>query len=118
MSQPASGRSSPAPKSDNATESIEPESAPPPLPALHAAAQAGDLQTVNELLDAETDPVRRTALVNTRDNAGITALHWSSINARLLVCKALLNAGAEVDAIGGDLLATPMQWAARSVPVM
>jgi ankyrin repeat protein len=40
-------------------------------------------------------------------------LHWASINAQLPACRYLLEQGAEVDALGGDLIATPMQWAAR-----
>lgn len=31
----------------------------------------------------------------------------------MATCKYLLEQGAEVDALGGDLVATPMQWAAR-----
>lgn len=44
---------------------------------------------------------------------GVTALHWAAINNRLTVCKYLLDKGAEVDAKGGELEATPLHWAAR-----
>ncbi|ORY76495.1 hypothetical protein BCR35DRAFT_252388, partial [Leucosporidium creatinivorum] len=50
---------------------------------------------------------------NDRDAQGITALHWAAINNHLLACKLLLERGAEVDAVGGDLMATPLHWAAR-----
>lgn len=50
-----------------------------------------------------------------RDPQNITALHWAAINAQMAACRYLLEQGAEVDALGGDLVATPMQWAARSV---
>lgn len=48
-----------------------------------------------------------------RDDQNITPLHWAAINAQIATCKYLLEQGAEVDALGGDLMATPMQWAAR-----
>lgn len=49
-----------------------------------------------------------------RDAQNITPLHWAAINAQLPACRYLLEQGAEVDALGGDLVATPMQWAARN----
>ena len=54
-----------------------------------------------------------TANANDRDGQGITALHWAAINNHVLACKLLLERGADVDARGGDLDATPLQWAAR-----
>jgi palmitoyltransferase len=44
----------------------------------------------------------------------ITPLHWAAINAQVAACRYLLEQGAEVDALGGDLVATPMQWASRN----
>jgi palmitoyltransferase ZDHHC13/17 len=41
-------------------------------------------------------------------------LHWAAINAQVGACRYLLEQGADVDARGGDLVATPMQWAARN----
>ena len=49
-----------------------------------------------------------------RDAQNITPLHWAAINAHVGACRFLLEQGAEVDALGGDLVATPMQWAARN----
>ena len=49
-----------------------------------------------------------------RDAQNITPLHWAAINAHVAACRFLLQQGAEVDALGGDLVATPMQWAARN----
>ena len=43
-----------------------------------------------------------------------TPLHWAAINAQTATCRYLLDQGAEVDALGGDLIETPMQWAARN----
>ena len=52
-------------------------------------------------------------LANERDGQGIAALHWAAINNHVIACKMLLESGAEVDAVGGELGATPLQWAAR-----
>ncbi|KAI5475300.1 Palmitoyltransferase AKR1 [Pseudohyphozyma bogoriensis] len=90
---------------------------PPPLPQLHAAAQTGDVQLIRELLTPSDEPSSSTAVradVNDKDPQGISALHWAAINNHLLVCKFLLEQGAEVDARGGDLDATPLHWAARN----
>lgn len=99
--------------SDGVNSSSEPSqppaAVPPPPPPLHAAAQQGDIALIHRLLsDNEATP-------QDRDAQNCTALHWAAINNHVLACKELLNAGAEVDAVGGDLLATPIQWAARCV---
>ncbi|KAJ7832812.1 hypothetical protein B0H13DRAFT_1654047, partial [Mycena leptocephala] len=71
------------------------------------AAQRGDVSTIRALLQSGK------ALATDRDPQNITPLHWAAINAQAAACRILLEAGAEVDALGGDLVATPMQWAAR-----
>ncbi|KAJ3262043.1 hypothetical protein HK103_003886 [Boothiomyces macroporosus] len=53
-------------------------------------------------------------LVSDRDSGNVTALHWAAINNHVNVAKYLLDRGAELDALGGDLIATPFHWAARS----
>lgn len=55
------------------------------------------------------------ATTDDRDGQNVTALHWAAINAQLAACRYLIEQGADVDAKGGDLDATPLQWAARSV---
>lgn len=55
------------------------------------------------------------ASVSDRDNDQISPLHWASINGQMAACRYLLDQGAEVDPVGGDLVATPLQWAARCV---
>lgn len=124
MSSPLSppAKSLPAVTTTN-TESIESElpiastsTIPPaPLPPLFLAAQTGDLNSLASLLSPteSTGPEDLRANVNDKDPQGITALHWAAINNHLFACKYLLEQGAEVDAIGGDLSATPMHWAAR-----
>ena len=44
---------------------------------------------------------------------GVTALHWAAINNHVAVARCLLEHGADVNAVGGDLQATPLLWAAR-----
>ncbi|QQP53153.1 Palmitoyltransferase, partial [Caligus rogercresseyi] len=48
-----------------------------------------------------------------RDGDNVTLLHWAAINGRLEIVEYLLEKGAELDAIGGDLRSTPLHWAAR-----
>ncbi|KAJ3273008.1 hypothetical protein HDV01_004914 [Terramyces sp. JEL0728] len=53
-------------------------------------------------------------LVSDRDSGNVTALHWAAINNHVNIAKYLLDRGAELDTLGGDLVATPFHWAARS----
>ncbi|MCJ1405497.1 palmitoyltransferase akr1 [Xylographa trunciseda] len=48
-----------------------------------------------------------------RDEEGITPLHWAAINNHYALCKFLIEAGASVDAKGGEAVATPAMWAAQ-----
>jgi palmitoyltransferase ZDHHC13/17 len=41
-------------------------------------------------------------------------LHWAACKAQVDVAQYLIEHGAEIDAVGGDLVATPMLWAAYS----
>ncbi|KAG0216546.1 palmitoyltransferase akr1 [Mortierella sp. GBA30] len=75
---------------------------------IFQAAQMGKLAIVARLL--ETDP----ALVKSRDFQDVTALHWAAINNQIPVAKCLLDHGAEVDAIGGELVATSLHWCTRN----
>lgn len=74
---------------------------------IFLAAQRGDVATLKRLIESG----EATALDKDPDN--ITPLHWASINGQMAACRYLLDQGAEVDAVGGDLEATPLQWAAR-----
>ena len=62
---------------------------------LHLAAIRGDLQQVQRLLDAGSDP-------NVPDFAGWTPLHEASNHGWFRVARALLQAGAHVNAKGWD----------------
>lgn len=74
---------------------------------IFLASQRGDVETIRSLIESG----KATAL--DRDNDRITPLHWAAINGQMAACRYILDQGAEVDAVGGDLVATPLQWAAR-----
>ena len=51
--------------------------------------------------------------VTRADNEGITVLHWAAINNRIPVASYIIQKGADVNAVGGELRSTPIHWAAR-----
>ncbi|XP_065079483.1 palmitoyltransferase Hip14 isoform X2 [Ochlerotatus camptorhynchus] len=70
------------------------------------ATQYGAIGRVKELIEAGWD-------VNQPDSETVTLLHWAAINNRRDIIKYFLDKGAIVDAIGGELNATPLHWATR-----
>ncbi|XP_026480615.1 palmitoyltransferase Hip14-like isoform X2 [Ctenocephalides felis] len=70
------------------------------------ATQYGALSRVKELIDAGWD-------VNQPDSETVTLLHWAAINNRKDIVRYFLDKGAVVDAVGGELNATPLHWATR-----
>jgi ankyrin repeat protein len=70
------------------------------------ATQYGAFARVKELVDAGYN-------VNQRDSETVTLLHWAAINNRKDIIKFFIEKGAEVDAVGGELNATPLHWATR-----
>ncbi|XP_073843762.1 palmitoyltransferase Hip14 isoform X2 [Musca autumnalis] len=70
------------------------------------ATQYGATARVKELVEAGWD-------VNQRDSETVTLLHWAAINNRRDIIKYFLEKGAVVDALGGELNATPLHWATR-----
>lgn len=70
------------------------------------ATQYGALERCRELVEAGAD-------VNQPDNETVTLLHWAAINNRQDIIRYYVSKGAIVDAVGGDLLATPLHWASR-----
>ncbi|XP_060530726.1 palmitoyltransferase Hip14 [Cylas formicarius] len=70
------------------------------------ATQYGAFLRVKELVDAGYN-------VNQRDSENVTLLHWAAINNRKDIMKFFIDKGAKVDAIGGELQATPLHWATR-----
>ncbi|XP_045763022.1 palmitoyltransferase Hip14 isoform X1 [Maniola jurtina] len=90
-----------------------PREAPPAPPErdysgfdIVKATQYGAFARVKELVEAGWD-------VNQPDHETVTLLHWAAINNRREIIAFLLERGARVDARGGELQATPLQWAAR-----
>lgn len=70
------------------------------------ATQYGAITRVRELVEAGWD-------VNQPDSETVTLLHWAAINNRREIVRYFLDKGAKVDAIGGELNATPLHWATR-----
>jgi len=70
------------------------------------ATQYGAYERVQEILDEGFD-------VNQRDGENVTLLHWASINNRRDIVRLFISAGSELDAVGGELLSTPLHWASR-----
>uniref|UniRef100_A0A0K2VH50 Palmitoyltransferase n=2 Tax=Lepeophtheirus salmonis TaxID=72036 RepID=A0A0K2VH50_LEPSM len=71
------------------------------------ATQYGVFERVKDLIENEG------VEANLRDSDNVTLLHWASINDRREIVNYLLDRGAEIDAIGGDLRSTPLHWASR-----
>jgi palmitoyltransferase len=74
----------------------------PIVKAVQYGAQDRVLQLINEGVD-----------VNKPDDENISLLHWASINNRREIIKLLLEKGADVNVIGGDLNSSPIHWAVR-----
>ncbi|KAK6619516.1 hypothetical protein RUM43_012273 [Polyplax serrata] len=70
------------------------------------ATQYGSLSRVKELVEAGFN-------VNQPDSETVTLLHWAAINNRKELIKYFVSHGAIIDAIGGELQATPLHWATR-----
>ena len=75
---------------------------------IFQSAQRGLLEKIIDCIE-----IKRTHTVHDRDSGDVTLLHWAAINNRLSTAEYLLKQGHGVDDIGGDLKATPLQWAAR-----
>lgn len=59
---------------------------------IHDAANKGDVKKIAEILAA--DPTQ----INAKDKVGNTPLHWAAFHGQLAAVKALLDAGADVNA--------------------
>lgn len=70
------------------------------------ATQYGLLNRCIELIEGGYD-------INTSDAHNIFLLHWAAINNKIDLIKYFISKGAIVDAVGGDLQATPLHWAIR-----
>ena len=74
---------------------------------IFTAARQGRIDRIRALVESD-----RASTTN-RDHDGITALHLAAITGRVSTCAYLIEQGAEVNAFGGIVPATPLQWAAR-----
>jgi len=70
------------------------------------ATQYGAFERVEEIIESGFS-------VEQRDDDNVTLLHWAAINNRRELVQYFVKKGAEVDAIGGELMSTPMHWATR-----
>jgi len=73
------------------------------------AAQTGDL----EVIDAYLKHKSREEVAKASDNE-VHLLHWAMANNHTEVVKSLIRAGAPLDAVGGSLRETPLQWAVKT----
>lgn len=80
----------------------------PEPPEFIRVAQVGDLARMKGLIDGGIIQADEVA------PDGTTALHWAAVNNRFTLCQYLIEAGAVVDAKGGELQATPLHWACRN----
>ncbi|KAJ9620580.1 palmitoyltransferase akr1 [Taxawa tesnikishii (nom. ined.)] len=74
---------------------------------LMGLARLGELRAIQKLFDSGKYNA------NSADEQGITALHWAAINGHYALCHFLIQAGANVNAKGGDAEATPILWASK-----
>ncbi|EEH49218.2 uncharacterized protein PADG_05297 [Paracoccidioides brasiliensis Pb18] len=70
-------------------------------------ARLGEIGTIQKLFEKGKYDAKY------KDEEGITPLHWAAINNQYALCKFLLDSGAEVDAKGGESVATAAMWAAQ-----
>lgn len=88
---------------------IEPPSLPPPsqFSDLVRATQFGRYEECRQYLETNLFDV------NQRDSENVSLLHWAAINNQTGIVDYFLSKGADINAIGGDLKSTPLQWATR-----
>lgn len=72
---------------------------------LIAAAQQGDLERANAILEADG------SLVNQKDESGATPLHYAAFNGHRDMVRLLVDRGADVNSTDGKFGATPAGWA-------
>jgi palmitoyltransferase ZDHHC13/17 len=70
-------------------------------------ARQGNIERIRAVIESGQ------ASATDRNDDGITLLHLAAITGRVPVCAYLIEKGAGVDVLGGNLPATPLQWAAR-----
>ncbi|KAK2762742.1 palmitoyltransferase akr1 [Arachnomyces sp. PD_36] len=110
------GTTAPAKLSHRQDDSVELKSIRPeddlktPLPIeedIMQLARLGEIGAIQKLFESGKFDARY------EDEEGITPLHWAAINNQYALCKFLVEAGADVNAKGGESVATPAMWASQ-----
>ncbi|KAH7121258.1 palmitoyltransferase-like protein akr1 [Dendryphion nanum] len=70
-------------------------------------ARLGEIKAIEKLFNSGKFDATYT------DSQGITPLHWAAINNHYALCDFLIRNHANVNAKGGDAVATPVLWAAK-----
>ncbi|KAI9801133.1 MAG: Palmitoyltransferase zdhhc17 [Piccolia ochrophora] len=70
-------------------------------------ARLGEVGAIQKLFDTGKFDVKY------KDDEGITPLHWAAINNQYALCKYLIEAGSDINAKGGESVATPIMWATQ-----
>uniref|UniRef100_A0A6G1SP07 Palmitoyltransferase n=1 Tax=Aceria tosichella TaxID=561515 RepID=A0A6G1SP07_9ACAR len=83
------------------------ESPTPTFSDLVRATQFGRFEECQRYLESGLFDVQQ------RDAENVTLLHWAAINNQTAIVEYYVNKGADVNAVGGDLKSTPLQWAVR-----
>ncbi|KOS43262.1 hypothetical protein ACN38_g5831 [Penicillium nordicum] len=106
----SNGNGTPTPPNDVEMKSLRPDPPKGSIPLgedIMQLARMGEIGTMQKLFTAK----KFTA--NHRDEEGITPLHWAAINNQYAMCRFLIDSGADVNAKGGESVATPAMWAAQ-----
>jgi ankyrin repeat protein len=74
---------------------------------IFTLARQGNIERIQALIESG-----QASVTDTNDD-GISPLHLAAITGGVPLCAYLIEKGAEVNALGGSLPATPLQWAAR-----
>ena len=119
MSETQSESNSAVPTEDDKTEpdssTQKPTSKPPTAPQrpdpakmdIVQATQYGYLIRCADIIEKQRVDVTKG------DDEGITLLHWASINNRIDIAEYYIHKGADVNAVGGQLRASPIHWSTR-----
>lgn len=94
---------------DSSPAVIEPPavSPPPQFTDLVRATQFGRYDECRQYLE------KKLFDVNQRDPENVSLLHWAAINNQASIVDYYIGQGADINAVGGDLMSTPLQWAVR-----